>query len=284
MFTDFERVYVFFQHNYVPFLKNGHWASGAWPYAHALPWFDFVRHYKIGLWEENDRIVGLCTFETNPGQAFIFTANGYEYMKPDLLEYAEKNLYALDDSGNKTLRVCACTVEPEFTELLLSKGYAFDWGHDLTVYDYKRGLPKPELPEGFKIIAFDEENEYKKAADAVWQGFDNDGENNLDGYMLGHHMPYFRKDLLFIVKGENGDYCSYGSIWFDEVNKYAYLEPLSTVPKYRRKGLAKALLYEAMNKTSELGATYMVGGDSEFYKGIGFETQYAMRFYKKILT
>ena len=27
-------------------------------------------------------------------------------------------------------------------------------------------------------------------------------------------------------------------MWFDEQNKYAYLEPLATVPEHRRKGLA----------------------------------------------
>jgi len=56
--------------------------------------------------------------------------------------------------------------------------------------------------------------------------------------------------LLFIAKADNGDYCSYAGIWLDEVNHYAFLEPLSTVPQYRRKGLARALLYEAINRTA----------------------------------
>jgi len=282
MFTDFERVYSFFQDNYVHHLRNGHWSCSAWAYAHGLPWFDFVRHYKIGLWEENGKIVGLCTYEARPGEAFIFTANGYEHMKPELLEYAEESLCDIDENGNKTLKVSACTVEPDFSEHLLSKGYTLDWECDFTVYDYKKGLPKSDPLEGFRIISFDEEHEYKKAADAVWKGFDHEDENDLDGYMLGHHIPHFRKDLLFIAKADNGDYCAYGLIWLDEVNKYAYLEPLSTVPQYRRKGLAKALIYEAINRTSKLGATYMVGGDAKFYKDIGFETQYVIRHYRKV--
>jgi len=129
-----------------------------------------------------------------------------------------------------------------------------------------------------KIIDAIYSSPYKRAVDTISVYDDND----LDGYMLGHHVPHFRKDLLFIAKADNGDYCAYGLIWIDEVNKYAYLEPLSTVPQYRRKGLAKALIYEAINRTSELGTTYMVGGSGDFYKGIGFETQYAIQYYKKV--
>ena len=42
-------------------------------------------------------------------------------------------------------------------------------------------------------------------------------------------------------------------MWFDEQNKYAYLEPLATVPEHRRKGLATIALTEAMRKTKEPG-------------------------------
>ena len=284
MFTDFERVYSFFQNNYVRYLRNGHWACQAWAYAHGLPWFDFVRHYKIGLWEDSGEIIAVCTYEARPGEAFVFTASGYEYMKPELLEYAENNLYALDESMNKKLRVSTSTVEPEFTQLLISKGYTFAWEYDVTVYDYNKGMPSSDCPTGFKVITFDEENEYQKAANAVWKGFDKKGDNDLDGYMLGHSIPHFRKDLLFIAKADNGDYCSYGLVWLDEINSYAFLEPMSTVPQYRKKGLAKALLYEAINKTAKMGAKYMYGGGDDFYKKIGFEKQYAVQFYDKVLS
>jgi len=282
MFTDFDKVNMFFRNNYVPYLGNGHWAEAAWGYAHSAPWFDYVRHYKIGIWQDNDEVVALCTYEAKLGEAWIFTANGYEYMKSELLEYAEKNLYVIGDDGKKTLQVRATTTEPEFQKLLISKGYSHLCDYDFTAYDYTKGLPKVELPEGFKIITLDEENEYQKAANAVWKGFDNEGDNDLDGYMLGTNMPNLRKDLVFIAKAGNGDYCCYATIWLDEVNHYAYLEPLSTVPQYRRKGLAKALLYEAMNRTAEMGATYMTGGSHEFYKAIGFEAYYTIQFYKKV--
>lgn len=49
------------------------------------------------------------------------------------------------------------------------------------------------------------------------------------------------------------------------------LEPLATVPRYRRMGLATICLMEAMRKTKALGAEYCFGGSREFYTDIGFE-------------
>ena len=70
----------------------------------------------------------------------------------------------------------------------------------------------------------------------------------------------------------DGEYACGLAMWFDKTNKYAYLEPLATIPKYRRMGLATVCLTEAMKKTKELGAKYCFGGSREFYTDIGFET------------
>lgn len=67
----------------------------------------------------------------------------------------------------------------------------------------------------------------------------------------------------------------------DDLHKYGYLEPLCTHPKYRKKGLAKALLYTAIHNISKIGAIYMTGGDNAFYNHIGFETKYYHVWYKK---
>ena len=101
------------------------------------------------------------------------------------------------------------------------------------------------------------------------------GDNPDDDIDCRIHMqsgPNFRKDLTTVIKAPNGDYVCFAGMWFDEKNKYAYLEPLATVPKYRRKGLATIALMTGMKKTNALGATYCFGGVHDFYTAIGFET------------
>lgn len=60
-------------------------------------------------------------------------------------------------------------------------------------------------------------------------------------------------------------------MWIDEKNKYAYLEPLATVPEYRKLGLATIALTEAMKKTVSFGAEYCIGGYISFYNKYEFE-------------
>jgi predicted N-acetyltransferase YhbS len=60
-------------------------------------------------------------------------------------------------------------------------------------------------------------------------------------------------------------------MWEDTQNQYAYLEPLATVPEYRRMGLATIALMEGMKKSKKYGAKYCFGGQREFYGIIGFE-------------
>ncbi len=77
--------------------------------------------------------------------------------------------------------------------------------------------------------------------------------------------------LMTIAVAPDGEYtCAFG-MWFDEQNEYAYLEPLATVPKYRRMGLATVALTEAIRKTKAKGVKYCFGGGGEFYSSIGFE-------------
>lgn len=276
---DFEKVREFFQSNYHP--ANGFWTPAAWEYAHSLQWYDYTSHHRIGLWEADGRIVAVAAYELRLGDLYVFVSKGYEYLRSEMLDYAERNLYAINADGKRELYVRAYSFGLDFQELLLAQGYLKAHEEAVTIYDYSKGLPEVELSTGYKIITLEEAEDYQKVADAIWHGFDHEGSADLNGYLLTVNAPHFRKDTTFIVEAENGDYCCYGSVWLDEKLKYAYLEPLSTVPRYRRKGLAKALIAEAINRTHKQGAAYMIGGSNKFYFDIGFEPVYQIIWYKK---
>ena len=46
----------------------------------------------------------------------------------------------------------------------------------------------------------------------------------------------------------NGEYAAYCCVWVHPKTDYAYVEPVCTVPSYRGKGVAKAVIYEALNR------------------------------------
>lgn len=60
------------------------------------------------------------------------------------------------------------------------------------------------------------------------------------------------------------------------------MEPVCTIPSQRGRGLASALLTEAMRRAAALGAkTAYVISDQEFYKKLGFEETQHFTFYWK---
>ncbi len=76
------------------------------------------------------------------------------------------------------------------------------------------------------------------------------------------------------------------SSWMDknyriEKNKFAYMEPLCTVPEHRNKGLARAALSKHYHIMKALGAQVMSGGANSFYAGIGFKNATNYTFWQK---
>lgn len=59
------------------------------------------------------------------------------------------------------------------------------------------------------------------------------------------------------------------------------MEPLCTVPEYRKKGLAASALSELYRSMKPLGATHMTGGTNKFYSKIGYEPNVMWTFWER---
>ena len=64
---------------------------------------------------------------------------------------------------------------------------------------------------------------------------------------------------------------------------YAYVEPVCTVPSFRGKGVAKAVIYEALNRAEAIGAkqAYVIS-EMKFYEKLGFREDLHYSFYWKV--
>lgn len=95
--------------------------------------------------------------------------------------------------------------------------------------------------------------------------------------------PNFRKELTIVVEEPGGDFVSFCGMWYESVNKIAYVEPVATDPQYRRMGLGKAAVWEGILRCRVQGATVAyVGSDQEFYKAIGFIKSFDSRCWAKL--
>ncbi|MCX6100190.1 MAG: GNAT family N-acetyltransferase, partial [Candidatus Bipolaricaulota bacterium] len=50
------------------------------------------------------------------------------------------------------------------------------------------------------------------------------------------------------------------TVWYDDVTRATYCEPVGTMPEHQRRGLAKAVIAEGMRRSKEMGALFATVG------------------------
>ena len=256
--------------------KPGNWLQPRWEYMHSHPLLDEGQLGKIGIWEEDGRVVGAAHYESVPGEAFFQVRPGYSHLKEEMLSYAEEHLCHQRDSGRKYLRAHINDFDREFEDIALARGYRKKEDEPLAKSAFQVPSPFPQLtvPAGFKLLSLADENDLAKVDRVLHRGFDHPGEPPADGIEGRRKMqsaPNFRKDLTIIVKSPEGAYAAFCGMWFEPAGKFAYVEPVATDPDYRRLGLGRAAVLEGIRRCGELGATIAyVGSGQDFYKSFGF--------------
>ncbi len=257
---------------------NWNWARFEWMYEH--PEFDKDAMDAIGLWLDGDRVVGAAIYDMYFGEAFCGVLPEYEELYPEVLQYAYNALK--DENG---LAIAICDTNTAEIDAAKKAGFA---PIDQTETIMKIDLDAPRdaaLPQGFTLYEPHPVEDAEKMQWLFWQGFDH-GEDRAEFEREESVMPrvrkHMRRELGIAAVDETGEYAAFCCLWFSEKTDYAYVEPVCTIPRHRGKGLAKALLFEAMNRARALGAkTAYVISDMPFYEKLGFRKTYRYTFYKK---
>ncbi|NLO37199.1 MAG: GNAT family N-acetyltransferase [Clostridiaceae bacterium] len=272
LLKDFPSVYRFLGAVYRRDTLNSYLLPPFFEYAHTHPAFNNKQTHRFGLWEAGGKLVAIACYEMDVGACFLVTDRAHAELLPDMLTTAERELSVCAD-GRSSLSVWVTDREADKRALLAQRGYVLAQREAVRMFPYTKPFPERRLPDGFSVLSLDDENDPVKIHACLWKGFDH-GDQPDDDWSCRLHMqsgPHFRKDLTTVIKAPNGDYACFAGMWLDEANGYAYLEPLATVPAYRRLGLASVALTEGMKKTRALGAAYCFGGEREFYSALGFE-------------
>lgn len=282
--SDFEKVSQLLRNNFVKYQKNGNMCQPRWEYLHMHPWFNFKLAHRFGVWEKGDEIVAVACYETDLGDCFLITKIGYEFLRKEMVDYAEQELFKINDKQKRELNIWVYDYETDVNEYLKKKNYIIKHSEPTKIYEYKKGFITKALPSGFSVVSLEDECDIKKINSVIWKGFNHGDtpDNDLDSRLHSQSAPNFRKDLTIVVKAPDGEYACFCGMWLDGVNDFAYLEPLATIPQYRGMGLATVALMESMKRTQKFGATYCFGGENEFYSKIGFEQIHYYQQWNKV--
>ena len=254
--NDFSAVSDFLNEQFLPDNKDGNFPQPAWEYIHGHPRFDETSMYKIGIWEDNGKIVGVTHYELALGEAFFQIHANYSHLKPAMLDYAEKHLYERTAEGRKHIKVWINDRDDVFLSLVKSRGYEKNDIETRPMSQLKTSHPfRPDtsIPDGFQLKSLEEDNDLTKLDRVLYRGFNYgveppavEKETRLKARQKQQSMPGYQKDLNIVIEAPDGNFVALAGTWFVSENKYAYLEPVCTDPDFRRRGLGKAVVLEGL--------------------------------------
>lgn len=280
---DYWRIDRFLIEHYLPGNADGNWLEPAWEYMHGHGYLDASSLGKIGIWEDEGKIVAVAHYEWRLGEAFFEFHPGYPHLRQEMLEYAEENLVGrTKEDGRTYLKAYVNDNDEAFGSLVRARGYARDAGEarPLAQFAIPDPFPPISLPEGFRLTSLAEDCDWAKVHRALWRGFNHEGEPPMDEAELEDRQRMFdtpkaQRDLKIAVQAPSGEFVAFCGMFFEPEGRFAYVEPVATDPDYRRMGLGRAAVLEGIRRCGALGATVAyVGSDQPFYLSIGFEVLY----------
>jgi len=232
------------------------------------------------LWFFKGKLLGAVIFEE---QKFYTVQIEPEYKEmgldliPEMASWAEqKVLSESNDQGSINIDIEIDQRDKAYRAAFIALGYKATDDY-MIIYndlDLTRTIPKPRLPAGYVLRNVSSDEDLRKKFVVNTAAFNISGIYEEDTFFTLREAPYYNQDLDLII--EDGEVFSATCTgWYDEKHKAGYIEPLGAHPEYQKQGLGKAIVYSAMQRLKDMGATTlgMVSSESSrmFYQSLGFK-------------
>ena len=217
------------------------------------------------LWEEAGQLAAILMPDGGPGEAhlLIHPILRTPELEEQMLDVAEEHLATINADGLHRLVVWAAEQDELRQVLLTNRGYIKDDGPE---YQWCRHLEAPvavvPAPPGYTIRSLGDGLELLERCYASGLGFHEgdiriavDNRNDPTWYRNIQTAALYRRDLDLVAIVSDGAIAAFCTIWFDDVTRSAYFEPVATVPSHQRRGLGKALMTEGLYRLQHIGAT-----------------------------
>ncbi|MCP4424718.1 MAG: GNAT family N-acetyltransferase [Chloroflexi bacterium] len=256
------------------------WLQPRWEYMHYHPNIWDVDLNVIGIWEAEGKIVGVAHLEHYMGSAYFEFDPAYDFLRREALAYAEENLRAVTND-KKVLSAYINDQDTAFQAIAAEKGYQKQSRSGrMSRFVIPHPFPAITLPDGFQLRSLVENNDLYRLCRLLYRGFGHgeelpDDDDVTDGNEFMQSAPNYQMDINIVIEAPDGGFAAYCGMWYEPVNRIAYVEPVATDPDYRRMGLASAAVLEGIRRCAARGATVAyVGSILPIYLSLGFAQMY----------
>lgn len=239
---------------------------------------------NVFIWETQSGQIAAVLNPEGHGQVFlqIHPEHRSPELEDEMLTVAKEHVRTAIQDGSQYLQIHVDSQDKNAHEILSQRGYhRIDTPGEQEV-QRRRSLDE-SLPEcleipGYTIRAMGDGLELLERCYASGLGFHNDDINiaraNRDQPEWYHRIqsaPLYRRDLDLVAFAADGSIASFCTIWFDDVSRTAYFEPVATVPNHQRHGLGRALMLKGLHRLKQMGCKVaFVGGYSQAANALYF--------------
>ncbi|MGW3999715.1 GNAT family N-acetyltransferase [Amycolatopsis sp. NPDC004772] len=199
------------------------------------------------LWEAGGEVVAWGWISL-PGELALLVGPARPGLAPEVLAWFE------DTASAAELAVTVLDAEKHVVAALERCGYALQESPVFQSYMSRLlvDLPEPVVPAGFTLrpVGADDLDRRVAVHRTVWHPSRVTGPS----YRTVMAAWPYRAGLDWVAEAPDGRFAAQCLIWLDDRNAVGELEPVGTLPEFRRTGLARAVCLAALHAAHHAGA------------------------------
>lgn len=221
----------------------------------------------IFMWEDSRGAIKAVLTAEDAGYAYLHVHpdTRSSELEAEMLRVAEQRIALPTDDGKQKLLIWAHDEDPLRQDVFSVHGYT-KTGYVEEQRQRSLDLPIPDKQPapGYSIRSLGGVEELPQRSWASWRAFHpNEPDDAYQGWEWYHNIqrhPMYRRDLDIVAVSPDGEIVGFLTLWYDDVTRTGYFEPIGVNPDHHRRGLASAMMCEGMRRIKRLGATHVTVG------------------------
>ncbi len=226
------------------------------------------------------------------GQIELLIHPHWRELEDDLLAWAEQQRWATRPLGSQYIPLTAWAYEQDAARNAILQSRGYERTDSFVVYRLRqliKPLPEPSLPPGYQLRQIEGEADLERRV-AVHRNAFAPSRLTVANHRAVIRSPTYRPELDLVAVAPDNSFAAFGLVWFDAINRLGVFEPVGCHCAHRRRGLARAILWEGMQRVQSLGARVAsVNGLSDaaaatrLYESVGFQVVDHNHGWQKVL-